>query len=140
MTYSIQWFNDGAYRCFSGFVSGDEYVKCSFNLHQDLRYTKADYIINDYRQVIAHNLDEVHVEAISTANRVLAKTKSQLRIALIIPPNNPAMLALANIYIQQTVDLAFECRVFFTLPQAIDWARYQVATDSVIQPRQSVAS
>lgn len=58
MACELVWEPDGVVKRFSGVVSAREFVKGVERVQSDPRYDEAHYVINDFSNVVSHELDE----------------------------------------------------------------------------------
>ena len=119
MTYTNTWETKGLYRKFTGVINRDEILESNLKLHIHPDFQKIKYIINDFREVSWHAIENGHMRAYASSDEVIARTKGKLKIAIVV--NQDALIDLANSYREQMKEKIFECEIFQTIGEARSW-------------------
>lgn len=119
MAYEYTWEPEGLYRKFFGDVSGEDILKSNFELHEDPKFEKIQYIINDFTEMVSHSIEIVHTKVYATVDDVISNSKGRLKIALVAIQADH--VELAKSYSDQMEDKLFECKIFDTVEDARKW-------------------
>jgi len=121
MAYTYIWETRGLHRIFSGDITGDEILESNFELHANPKYNKIDYVIDDFSGIASCAIDHSHLEVIAKTNDIIAMTKGALKIALAVVDDEA--IALAHTYKKMTENSRFQCEVFLSINEALDWVK-----------------
>lgn len=119
MPYTNTWEAAGLYRKFTGTISGEEILESNFELHQHPNFQTIRYVINDFTAVTGHSIDTAHTKVLASTDEIIANTKDQLKIAIVV--TQEPLIALANHYREEMIGNRFECDIFQTLEDAREW-------------------
>jgi len=121
MAYTNIWKTNGLHRKFTGAITGDEFLESNFELHANPKYHKIDYVIDDFTDITSCTIDRRHLEVIAKTNDIIAMTKGTLKIALAVVGDEA--ISLAHAYKDITENSRFQCEVFLSLNEALDWVK-----------------
>lgn len=121
MPHKNTWEQDNLYREFSGEIASDEILESNFKLQAHPNFESIKYIINDFTEVTAHNIELVHANVYAKTDEIISNTKGKLKIALIVPINSTIMEAAIG-YRTLMINSLFSCEIFNTLEEAKAWA------------------
>ncbi|RLL53537.1 hypothetical protein D8Y20_05030 [Mariprofundus sp. EBB-1] len=119
MAHLITWEDNGLYRKFTGEISANECMQVKLELSADLRFGQIKYIINDYSGISGHSIKVEHARAFAKVNAMMANTKHQLKVALVVP--HDSLLHFAQHYCALMQDQVFECACFHCVEDARQW-------------------
>lgn len=120
MPYHNVWETHGLYRVFSGELQGDEIFSSNVAVQADPRFPGIRYIINDFTGISGHQIDDTHIWIYAKTDHMVAGSKQQLKIALLV--QGAEQMALAQDYKSLMSDCSFDCDVFTELADARAWA------------------
>lgn len=119
MPHTNNWESHGVHRVFTGDVSGNEIFASNTELHSDRRFNKIDYIINDFSAITSHAISMPHTDVFALTDKMVARTKDSLMIALVVPQEE--FHELAGNYCKQMQEHWFGCKIFRSLESARNW-------------------
>lgn len=121
MPYENKWSDYGVYRRFTGAVHTQHILKSNLELHEDPRFPKLFYIINDFSNISEVLIDDQNVSDIATVDALRSNENSGLKVALLIA-NNDIQKALAENFCNLMNQSNYVCRTFLSLDEATEWA------------------
>ena len=119
MPHETFWEQDGIYRKFTGQISGEEILSSNFDLQSDPRFLAIKYIINDFTDVTAHNIETNHTKVYAKTDDIASSSKGALKIALVVSRDD--LMSLANQYKEEMKGKLFNCEIFNTLQDSRSW-------------------
>ena len=119
MPHTNTWEAEGLYRKFTGTISGEEILESNFELHQHPNFQAISYVINDFTAVTGHSIETAHTKVYASTDEIIANTKGQLKIAIVV--TQEPLIALANHYREEMIGNRFECDIFQTIEDAREW-------------------
>ena len=115
------WSDNGLHRKFAGNVTGDEILESNFELHENPKFQKISYVINDFIDITSYAIDREHLEIIAKTDSIISMTKGALKTALVVADDESTELAYA--YKKITEGSLFQCEVFLSFDEALDWVK-----------------
>jgi len=122
--HSIIWESVGLYRIFSGLVSAEEILESNLELYNDVRFSNARYIINDFTEISDLSIQPADLPAFASTDEMVSQLKHEFTIALVVPQN--AYVGLAKSLCELTKDKRFEYAIFQTVDDALKWVNSRV--------------
>lgn len=121
MPYENKWSDFGVYRKFTGSVHTHHILKSNLDLHDDHRFSKLNYIINDFTGINEVLIDKTNVSDIATVDAIRSHKNNGLKVVLLIA-NNEIQKDLAEKFCQLMEQSRYICQTFLSLDEATDWA------------------
>ena len=123
MPCKVNWEQRGVHKEFSGAVTADEFVRSTEVVQADPRFDSLRYIIVDYRDVTAYEIDNDAVDLVTAWRIGSYSSNPKIRLAFIAVDER-----LADA-IKQAIEhdsLPFSSKFFSTIDQAREWAQQTV--------------
>jgi hypothetical protein len=119
VAYQIHWEEQGAYKEFSGHLTGAELLRSVSLIHGDRRFDDLRYVINDFLAVDTVEVTEDDVCYIAAIDGAAARSNPNIRIALVVTEAQGTALPMCYAASPWTL---FPTRIFHSLDEARSWA------------------
>jgi len=119
MPYTNTWEDEGLYRKFSGFVESEEILRSNLDLHVHPNFEDIKYIINDFSEIVGHEVRASHAGIYAKNDDMVAVIKGRMKIAIVA--NQESVVALARAYKERLAGSMFTCEIFDSLAEARAW-------------------
>jgi len=117
----VVWEAEGAYREFTGVISGGEILEANLELYADPRFKNASYLIDNYSEISGSTVESPDLEALGVTDEIISKEYHDIKIALIVA-QEPREIDMAKSYCDQMKDKGFKYEYFLTVDNARKWA------------------
>ncbi|MDH5601707.1 MAG: hypothetical protein OEY78_10435 [Gammaproteobacteria bacterium] len=117
MPYTNEWNTKGLRRTFNGPITGTEVIVSNFNIQNDERFNKIDYVLNDFTEIESFNISDFHISQISAMDHFSEPANNRLKIIIVTTDEN--FLKFVNMYLTQMQDSSFDCVVFNDMESAL---------------------
>lgn len=118
MAIEHKWERKGVVRRFVGRISGPEYADSAARVMADPRFDVAHYILNDFRQCSALEIDPDLIEEIAARAAIAVRVPHKFGIAVVTP--EPRIRAVIDAFHEQEF-IHFPIRAFDTEEDARVW-------------------
>lgn len=119
MPYTLTWEPQGVIKTFTGFVSGEEFVRSVEEVLLDDRFGALEYIVNDLLAIEGHGMDAEKTHWVA-AMRVGSHSFNP-RLRIVVVTRDPAVRRIAQLTTPQDASARYETRAFDTLAAARAW-------------------
>ncbi len=120
MPYLHTWEQHGLLREFSGHVTSAEIARAVLESHAAPTFDDYRYVINDFRAVVAIELDAEVMEEVAAMDRAAYLSNPRVRIAVVEGP--PSVVDTVAAYSASHMS-PYPLRVFRDIASARSWAR-----------------
>lgn len=123
MKIEWEWLDQklGLHRISSGEMSIYNIVENNIVLEATDEYEELLYLIDDYSRVTNRTLDDEELASVSELTSLRARSKDQLRIA-IVSRKTEESIAAANHFCDLMKQCHYECAAFQSYEEALAWA------------------
>lgn len=120
MPHKVEWKGNGVFRTFTAEISPEEILKSNFDIQSHSQFEKIKFIINDFTRVTELVIDTGHTKIYASTDDIISDSKGTFKIAIIAVLD--AHIALAKNYQEEMENRYFECEIFQTMDEAMQWA------------------
>ena len=117
----VVWEAEGAYREFTGVISGGEILEANLELYADPRFKNASYLIDNFSEISGSTVEPSDLGALEVVDEIISKEYHDVKIALIVA-QEPREIDMAKSYCDQMKDKGFKYEYFLTVDNARKWA------------------
>lgn len=119
MPFEIIWSEREAHKCFSGQVSGEEYVRSVQDVRSDLRFPNLKIIINDFSRATVITIERLAMLYAASLTSAAREKNADVRVAFVVP-QGPVGADVREVLAPLVVP-RYKFRVFDTTEEAKNW-------------------
>ncbi len=131
MPCEFDWTDAAVVKTFTGFVSGEDFARSAETVSADPRFDGLSFIINDFRRITGHTIDEDAYLRVAASRLGAARTNPNFRVVMVASQQVLAELRVA--VLPAVMQANFDPWFCETLREAHDWIDGQ-PVDSDFRP------